>query len=77
MITDLDLDPISALSDLEELNLGVGVGLGQDRAVPVGREGICRVAGGIQITDLGLAKLAQLKKLRRARPQRRAVTPAG
>lgn len=61
-LTDLDMDTISMLAGLEELNLGVGVSLGRT-GVPVGG-GNCRVTGGIQITDLGLAKLAKLKKLR-------------
>jgi internalin A len=63
LITDLDLDTISMLSGLEDLNLGVGVSLGKT-GVPVGA-GNCHVTGGIQLTDLGVAKLAKLTKLRR------------
>ncbi len=63
LITDLDLDTISRLSGLEELNLGIGFGLGK-AGKPVGG-GNCQVAGGIQVTNLGLAKLARLKNLRR------------
>lgn len=63
LITDLDLDTISLLSGLEDLNLGVGVSLGKT-GVPVGA-GNCHVTGGIQLTDLGVAKLAKLTKLRR------------
>ena len=74
-ITDLDLDAISMLSGLEELNLGIGVSLGRT-GVPVGG-GNCRVTGGIQITDLGLAKLAKLKKLRSLDVSGAAITPGG
>jgi internalin A len=75
LITDLDLDSISELSSLEELNLGIGVSLGRT-GVPVGA-GNCRIAGGIRITDLGLAKLAKLKKLRRLDVSGAKITPAG
>jgi internalin A len=75
LITDLDLDPISMLSDLEELNLGVGLGLAKT-GVSVG-SGNCRSAGGIRITDLGLAKLARLKKLRYLDVSGAQITPAG
>jgi len=75
LITDLDLDSISALSGLEELNLGIGISLGRT-GVPVGA-GNCRVAGGIKITDLGLAKLARLKHLRRLDVSGAKITPAG
>ncbi len=63
LITDLDLEPISLLAGLEELNLGIGFSLGKS-GKPVGG-GNCQVAGGIQVTNLGLAKLARLKNLRR------------
>ena len=63
LISDLDLDNISLLSGLEDLNLGIGVSLGRT-GVPVGA-GNCHVTGGIQLTDLGVAKLAKLTKLRR------------
>ena len=76
LITDLDLDPISLLSDLEELNLGVGLGLGRT-GVPSGGGNNCRSAGGIRITDLGLAKLARLKKLRYLDVSGAQITPAG
>jgi Leucine-rich repeat (LRR) protein len=75
LITDLDLDAIAELSGLEELNLGVGVSLGRT-GVPVGA-GNCRVAGGIRITDLGLGRLARLKKLRRLDVSGAKITPAG
>ncbi len=74
-ITDLDLDTIALLSNLEELDLGVGVSLGHT-GKPVGA-GNCRVTGGIQITDLGLAKLAKLKKLRWLDISGSRVTSAG
>jgi hypothetical protein len=64
LITDLDMDAIALLTNLEELDLGIGVslGMGGKPAAPGG--GNCRVTGGIQLTDLGLAKLVTLKKLR-------------
>jgi Leucine-rich repeat (LRR) protein len=77
LITDLDLDAISLLSGLEELDLGIGIslGMGGEPAAPGG--GNCRVAGGIQISDLGLAKLSNLKKLRRLDVSGAQLTPAG
>lgn len=75
LITDLDLDTISLLAGLEDLNLGVGVSLGKG-GVPVGA-GNCHVTGGIQLTDLGVAKLSKLTKLRRLDLSGAKVTPAG
>lgn len=74
-ITDLDLNTISLLSNLEELDLGVGVSLGHT-GKPAG-SGNCRVTGGIQISDLGVAKLAKLKKLRRLDISGSRVTSKG
>ena len=64
-ITDLDLETISLLAGLEELDLGVGIGLGMGGKPAAPGGGNCRLTGGLQITDLGVAKLAKLKKLRR------------
>ena len=64
-ITDLDLETLSLLSGLEELDLGVGIGLGMGGKPAAVGGGNCRLTGGLQITDLGVAKLAKLKKLRR------------
>lgn len=77
LITDLDLDAISLLSGLEELDLGIGIslGMGGEPAAPGG--GNCRVAGGIQVSDLGLAKLSRLKKLRRLDVSGAQLTAAG
>jgi internalin A len=75
LITDLDLDTISLLSGLEDLNLGIGVSLGKT-GVAVGA-GNCHVTGGIQLTDLGVAKLAKLTKLRRLDISGARITPAG
>jgi internalin A len=77
LITDLDLDTISLLSGLEELDLGIGIslGMGGEPAAPGG--GNCRVAGGIQVSDLGLAKLSKLKKLKRLDVSGAQLTPAG
>jgi len=74
-ITDMDLDAISMLSGLEELNLGIGISLAKT-GVAVGA-GNCRLTGGIRITDLGLAKLAKLKKLRVLDVSGARITPAG
>ena len=64
-VTDLDLETISLLVGLEELDLGVGIklGIGGQPAAPGG--GNCRLTGGLQISDLGVAKLARLKNLKR------------
>ena len=64
-VTDLDLETISLLGGLEELDLGVGIklGMGGQPAAPGG--GNCRLTGGLQISDLGVAKLARLKNLKR------------
>ena len=75
LITDLDLDTISLLSGLEDLNLGIGVSLGRT-GVAVGA-GNCHVTGGIQLTDLGVAKLSKLTKLRRLDISGAKITPAG
>jgi hypothetical protein len=66
-ITDRDLDPVALLTNLEELQLGVGLSLGRVGARGPGArgEGNCRLTGGIHITDLGVAKLSKLKNLRR------------
>jgi len=76
LIIDLDMDKIAALTGLEELDLGVGIGLGRAN-LPMERERNCRVAGGTVITDLGLAKLAPLKNLRRLDLSGAKLTPAG
>jgi Leucine-rich repeat (LRR) protein len=75
LVTDLDLDTISLLSSLEDLNLGVGVSLGKT-GVAAGA-GNCHVTGGIQLTDLGVAKLAKLTKLQRLDVSGARITPAG
>ena len=67
VITDLELETISLLSGLEDLNIGLGVALGAarpDDLGPADSEAECRIAGGMRVTDLGLAKLASLKTLR-------------
>jgi Leucine-rich repeat (LRR) protein len=75
LITDRDLDAISMLEGLEELHIGVGLSLGRERLS--GSAGNCRVAGGITLTDLGLAKIARLKNLRRLDVSGAKLTPAG
>ncbi len=80
VITDLELDTISLLAGLEELNLGYGVALGAPRPKDLGPadgEAECRIAGGMRITDLGLAKLAQLEKLQRLDLSGSAITASG
>jgi internalin A len=76
LLIDQDLDTISLLSGLEELNLGVGVSISKT-GVAVGAAGNCRLTGGIQISDLGVAKLAKLTKLRRLDISGAKITPAG
>ena len=76
-ITDLDLETISLLSSLEELDLGVGIGLGMGGQPAAPGGGNCRLTGGLQITDLGVAKLAKLKKLRRLNLSGARLTPEG
>ncbi len=76
-ITDLDLETISLLSGLEELDLGVGIGLGRGGKPAAAGGGNCRLTGGLQITDLGLAKLAALKNLKRLNVSGAKLTPAG
>jgi len=78
-IIDLDLDTISLLSGLEDLDLGIGVSLGRTKGAAGGRgaPGNCRITGGIHLTDLGLAKLAKLTKLKRLDMSGAELTPAG
>ena len=67
VVTDLELETISRLAGLEDLNVGFGVGLGTPRPNDLGPadgEAECRIAGGTRVTDLGVAKLTALKKLR-------------
>ena len=66
-MTDLELETISLLGGIEELNVGSGVALGTPRPDDLGPadgEAECRIAGGTRVTDLGLTKLVSLKKLR-------------
>jgi Leucine-rich repeat (LRR) protein len=74
-LIDLDLDIISLLSGLEDLNLGVGLSLGSTGVS--GGGGNCRLTGGIQLTDLGVSKLAKLTRLSRLDISGAKVTPAG
>jgi Leucine-rich repeat (LRR) protein len=74
LITDLDLETISQLSGLEELNLGIGISLGRTgKAVGAGN---CHVSGGIKISDLGVIKLARLRNLRQLDISGAKITPA-
>jgi len=76
-ITDLDLETISLLAGLEDLDLGVGMGLGMGGKPAAVGGGNCKLTGGLQITDLGIAKLAKLKKLRRLDLSGARLTPEG
>jgi internalin A len=76
-VTDLDLDTIALLSGLEDLDLGVGLDLGRGGKPAAPGGGNCKVTGGIQVTDLGLAKLGRLTKLRRLNLSGARLTPAG
>jgi hypothetical protein len=74
------METISQLAGLEELNVGWGVGLGlPDPAAPSRplSEMDCHLNGGIRITDLGVAKLASLKQLRRLDLSGSAITAKG
>ena len=67
VMTDIELDTIALLAGLEELNIGDGVALGAPKPEVLGPatgEAECRITGGTRITDFGVAKLANLKKLR-------------
>ena len=80
VVTDLELDTISLVGGLEALNIGLGVALGTGRPADLGPadgEAECRIAGGTRITDLGLAKLASLKKLRRLDVSGATITANG
>jgi len=76
-VTDLDLDTIALLSNLEDLDLGVGLNLGRGGKPAATGGGNCKVTGGLQLTDLGLAKLGKLTKLRRLNMSGAHLTPAG
>jgi internalin A len=76
-LIDLDMDTISLLANLEDLDLGVGVSLGKGGKPAAPGGGNCTVTGGIQVTDLGLSKLAKLKKLRRLDVSGAKLTPEG
>jgi hypothetical protein len=76
-VTDLDLDTIALLSNLEDLDLGVGLNLGRGGKPAVAGGGNCKPTGGLQLTDLGLAKLGKLTKLRRLNMSGARLTPAG
>ncbi len=76
-ITDLDLETVSLLAGLEELDLGVGIGLGLGGKPAAPGGGNCKLTGGLQITDLGVAKLARLKNLRRLNLSGARVTTEG
>jgi len=80
VVTDLELETISLLNGLEDLNVGFGVALGTPRPADLGPadgEAECRIAGGTRITDLGVAKLTALKKLRVLDLSGSAITAAG
>ena len=76
-VTDLDLETISLLSGLEDLDLGIGINLGRGGKPAAPGGGNCRLTGGLQITDLGLAKLSKLKNLKRLDVSGAKLTPAG
>jgi Leucine-rich repeat (LRR) protein len=80
VVTDLELETISLLSGLEDLNIGYGVALGAPRPSDLGPadgEAECRIAGGMRITDLGLARLSKLEKLQHLDLSGSGITPSG
>lgn len=79
VMTDIEIDTIALLAGLEELNIGDGVALGVSKPTelgPAAGEAECRITGGTRITDLGVAKLAKLGKLRYLNLSGSAVTGA-
>jgi internalin A len=78
VVTDKELETISLLSNLEDLNIGWGVGLGKPKpGNNSGGEAECKIVGGTRVTDIGLGKVAKLKKLRRLDISGAQVTAAG
>src|SRR2546428_9638117 len=80
VVTDLELDTIALLGGLEDLNIGFGVALGTarpDDPGPADRAAECRIAGGTRVTDLGVSKLASLKRLRHLDVSGAAITGNG
>ena len=80
VVTDRELETISLLAGLEDLNVGFGVALGTPRPNDLGPpdgEAECRIAGGTRITDLGLTRLAKLTKLQQLDVSGSAVTSDG
>ncbi len=76
-IVDRDLDTLALLTELEELNLGAGLGLGV-QAPGAGRaETNCRLTGGIRITDVGVRKLGKMRRLRALELSGAAITAEG
>lgn len=62
------------------MNVGFGVALGTPRPAglgPADGETECRIAGGTRVTDLGLAKLAALTKLRSLDVSGSSITASG
>jgi Leucine-rich repeat (LRR) protein len=80
VVTDFELETISRLGGLEDLNVGSGVALGTPRPSDLGPadgEAECRIAGGTRVTDLGVTRLTALKKLRALDLSGSAITAAG
>jgi len=80
VVTDAEMETIGLLTSLEDLNIGWGVGLGlPDPQAPLRplSEMDCHLNGGIRLTDLGIAKLANLKRLRRLDLSGSSITSAG
>jgi internalin A len=80
VVTDGELDTLSLLAGLEDLNIGSGVTLGTPRPQDLGPadgEAECRIAGGSRVTDAGLAKVARLRKLRQLDISGAAITAGG
>lgn len=72
-VTDLNLDEVAALRELESLNLAAP----SHEYVMAISSGVPRLRGAIRVTDLGAKRLAALTKLRKLNLSRSSLTSEG
>lgn len=72
-VTDLNLDEIGALSDLESLDIGAP----SPEYVEAVSSGVPRLRGAIRVTDFGASQLGKLAALRRLDVSRSELTAEG